>query len=60
MTTFVIECWNPRARRYMPFWWGRSEQHAWIMFQKPYYQGQTRRLIKTTTTLLQTTRRSRG
>lgn len=44
MTTFVIECWNPKLHRYVFGWAGQGIDLALKTFNKPYYVQHTRQL----------------
>lgn len=44
MTTFVIEFWDPKQRRYVFGWAGQGVDLALKMFNKPYHVRHTRQL----------------
>lgn len=52
MVKYILECWNPTKRRYIVFGEYSEESRAVIMFNKPYFQNQTRRLISIETKTL--------
>ncbi len=47
MSQYRIEFYNQRSKRYSVWWKGNDFARAEIMFNKPYAQFATRRLIKT-------------
>lgn len=52
MIKYILECWNPNKRKYIVFGEYSLESRAMIMFNKPYFQNQTRRLISIETKTL--------
>lgn len=46
MVKFKLECWNPYRNRYEKFGEYSTIERAEIMFNKPYFQTRTRRLVK--------------
>lgn len=52
ITEYIIEVWHPIKRKYNVAWRGNSLEMAERLFNKPYYEINTRRLIKMTSDLL--------
>lgn len=54
MIEYILECWNPYTNKYNKFGKYSTIERAKIMFNKPYFQTRTRRLIKIQTEILYT------
>jgi hypothetical protein len=60
MTRWTIEYWDPALHRYIVGYDTRDEHYALKMFQKPYVQHLTRRLVRTRVEIVQRATGKRG
>jgi len=59
LITYRIDVWNAVMNRYATWWTGSDFTRAEIMFNKPYVQYVTRRLVKMTEEVLQSERKKK-
>lgn len=59
MITYVLECWNPNTKKYEKFGEYDREDRAKIMFNKPYFEKHTRRLLSIETKTIAIAKRSK-